>query len=181
MQQQLQEKALASPTQDSPGFLHGSKDSAGSSSKNSSCDTDDFVMVPAPFSSKVVSGTADVSGKAEGAVDFKTVTRRLKEQLNLSGLSNRNGFVPRLAETSVSLASFKGYFVITFKDRIWEWRLLGDLNKRLNLAIQLEKEISRLTGKCLSLTEALSMSSCPQFRSASQSKTGKTKRCWIFL
>ncbi|XP_075290636.1 serine/threonine-protein kinase ULK1 isoform X2 [Opisthocomus hoazin] len=51
MQQQLQEKALASPTQDSPGFLHGSKDSAGSSSKNSSCDTDDFVMVPAQLSS----------------------------------------------------------------------------------------------------------------------------------
>uniref|UniRef100_A0A8D0H1M6 non-specific serine/threonine protein kinase n=1 Tax=Sphenodon punctatus TaxID=8508 RepID=A0A8D0H1M6_SPHPU len=50
--QQLQEKALASPTQDSPGFLHRSKDSAGSSSKNSSCDTDDFVMVPAQFSSK---------------------------------------------------------------------------------------------------------------------------------
>lgn len=60
MQQQLQEKALASPTQDSPGFLHGSKDSAGSSSKNSSCDTDDFVMVPAQFSSKVVSENADV-------------------------------------------------------------------------------------------------------------------------
>lgn len=56
MQQQLQEKALASPTQDSPGFLHGSKDSAGSSSKNSSCDTDDFVMVPAQFSSKLTSG-----------------------------------------------------------------------------------------------------------------------------
>uniref|UniRef100_A0A8C9FA39 non-specific serine/threonine protein kinase n=1 Tax=Pavo cristatus TaxID=9049 RepID=A0A8C9FA39_PAVCR len=56
MQQQLQEKALASPTQDSPGFLHGSKDSAGSSSKNSSCDTDDFVMVPAQFSSKLASG-----------------------------------------------------------------------------------------------------------------------------
>uniref|UniRef100_A0A8C5UPM7 non-specific serine/threonine protein kinase n=1 Tax=Malurus cyaneus samueli TaxID=2593467 RepID=A0A8C5UPM7_9PASS len=49
MQQQLQEKALASPTQDSPGFLHGSKDSAESSSKNSSCDTDDFVMVPGWF------------------------------------------------------------------------------------------------------------------------------------
>lgn len=60
MQQQLQEKALASPTQDSPGFLHGSKDSAGSSSKNSSCDTDDFVMVPAQFSSKVVSESVGV-------------------------------------------------------------------------------------------------------------------------
>uniref|UniRef100_A0A669PFC6 non-specific serine/threonine protein kinase n=1 Tax=Phasianus colchicus TaxID=9054 RepID=A0A669PFC6_PHACC len=58
MQQQLQEKALASPTQDSPGFLHGSKDSAGSSSKNSSCDTDDFVMVPAQFSSKLASGNS---------------------------------------------------------------------------------------------------------------------------
>ncbi|XP_063000462.1 serine/threonine-protein kinase ULK1 isoform X2 [Elgaria multicarinata webbii] len=50
----LQEKALASPTQGSPGFLHGSKESAGSSSKNSSCDTDDFVMVPAQFSSDIV-------------------------------------------------------------------------------------------------------------------------------
>ncbi|XP_015733132.1 serine/threonine-protein kinase ULK1 isoform X3 [Coturnix japonica] len=59
MQQQLQEKALASPTQDSPGFLHGSKDSAGSSSKNSSCDTDDFVMVPAQFSSEM---TAEAAG-----------------------------------------------------------------------------------------------------------------------
>ncbi|XP_074743714.1 serine/threonine-protein kinase ULK1 isoform X3 [Strix uralensis] len=58
MQQQLQEKALASPTQDSPGFLHGSKDSAGSSSKNSSCDTDDFVMVPAQFSSDLTSEAA---------------------------------------------------------------------------------------------------------------------------
>ncbi|XP_032864153.2 serine/threonine-protein kinase ULK1 isoform X3 [Tyto alba] len=59
MQQQLQEKALASPTQDSPRFLHGSKDSAGSSSKNSSCDTDDFVMVPAQFSSDL---TAEAAG-----------------------------------------------------------------------------------------------------------------------
>uniref|UniRef100_A0A8C3VH94 non-specific serine/threonine protein kinase n=1 Tax=Catharus ustulatus TaxID=91951 RepID=A0A8C3VH94_CATUS len=66
MQQQLQEKALASPTQDSPGFLHGSKDSAGSSSKNSSCDTDDFVMVPAQFSSKVVSENADVLKQPRG-------------------------------------------------------------------------------------------------------------------
>nr|XP_056715297.1 serine/threonine-protein kinase ULK1 isoform X1 [Euleptes europaea] len=49
----LQEKVLASPTQDSPGFLHGSKESAGSSSKNSSCDIDDFVMVPAQFSSDI--------------------------------------------------------------------------------------------------------------------------------
>ncbi|KFP78399.1 Serine/threonine-protein kinase ULK2, partial [Acanthisitta chloris] len=63
MQQQLQEKALTSPTQDSPGFLHGSKDSAGSSSKNSSCDTDDFVMVPAQFSSKGVSRNAGVLGR----------------------------------------------------------------------------------------------------------------------
>uniref|UniRef100_A0A8C3JB93 non-specific serine/threonine protein kinase n=1 Tax=Calidris pygmaea TaxID=425635 RepID=A0A8C3JB93_9CHAR len=58
MQQQLQEKALASPTQDSPGFLHGSKESAGSSSKNSSCDTDDFVMVPAQFSSDLAAEAA---------------------------------------------------------------------------------------------------------------------------
>uniref|UniRef100_A0A671NVL9 non-specific serine/threonine protein kinase n=1 Tax=Sinocyclocheilus anshuiensis TaxID=1608454 RepID=A0A671NVL9_9TELE len=52
--QQVRAKALASPTQDSPGCLL--KDSGGggggSSSKNSSCDTDDFVMVPAHFPSK---------------------------------------------------------------------------------------------------------------------------------
>uniref|UniRef100_A0A672N8V0 non-specific serine/threonine protein kinase n=1 Tax=Sinocyclocheilus grahami TaxID=75366 RepID=A0A672N8V0_SINGR len=51
---QVRAKALASPTQDSPGYLL--KDSGGggggSSSKNSSCDTDDFVMVPAHFPSK---------------------------------------------------------------------------------------------------------------------------------
>nr|XP_028564915.1 serine/threonine-protein kinase ULK1 isoform X1 [Podarcis muralis] len=47
----LPEKVLASPTQ--PGFLHGSKESAGGSSKNSSCDTDDFVMVPAQFASDI--------------------------------------------------------------------------------------------------------------------------------
>ncbi|KAJ8366308.1 hypothetical protein AAFF_G00362880 [Aldrovandia affinis] len=45
-------RAKASPTQDAPGFLL--KDSAGnSSSKNSSCDTDDFVMVPAQFPSEI--------------------------------------------------------------------------------------------------------------------------------
>ncbi|KAM4710374.1 serine/threonine-protein kinase ULK1 isoform 2-T2 [Discoglossus pictus] len=49
--QQLQEKTLVSPIPDSPGFLQASKESAGSSSKNSSCDTDDFVMVPAQFPS----------------------------------------------------------------------------------------------------------------------------------
>ncbi|XP_051536401.1 serine/threonine-protein kinase ULK1-like isoform X2 [Myxocyprinus asiaticus] len=53
--QQVRAKVLASPTQDSPGFLL--KDSGGgggaSSSKNSSCDTDDFVMVPAHFSSEL--------------------------------------------------------------------------------------------------------------------------------
>ncbi|XP_063820731.1 serine/threonine-protein kinase ULK1 isoform X2 [Pseudophryne corroboree] len=49
--QQLQEKTLVSPIPDSPGFLQVSKESGGSSSKNSSCDTDDFVMVPAQFPS----------------------------------------------------------------------------------------------------------------------------------
>ncbi|XP_041079161.1 serine/threonine-protein kinase ULK1-like isoform X2 [Polyodon spathula] len=52
--QQLQAKTLASPTQDSPGFLQGLKDSAGSS-KDSSCDMDDFVMVPVQFSSDIAS------------------------------------------------------------------------------------------------------------------------------
>uniref|UniRef100_H3BH09 non-specific serine/threonine protein kinase n=1 Tax=Latimeria chalumnae TaxID=7897 RepID=H3BH09_LATCH len=58
--QQLREKTLTSPTQDSPGFLHGSKESAGSSSKNSSCDTDDFVIVPAQFPNDVTSEAGGV-------------------------------------------------------------------------------------------------------------------------
>lgn len=44
--QQLQ-KTLTSPAE-AAGFLQGSHDSGGSS-KDSSCDTDDFVMVPAQF------------------------------------------------------------------------------------------------------------------------------------
>uniref|UniRef100_A0A8C9PE28 non-specific serine/threonine protein kinase n=1 Tax=Spermophilus dauricus TaxID=99837 RepID=A0A8C9PE28_SPEDA len=40
------QKTLTSPA-DTAGFLHGSRDSAGSS--KDSCDTDDFVMVPAQF------------------------------------------------------------------------------------------------------------------------------------
>lgn len=46
MQRQLQ-KTLTSPA-DAAGFLQGSRESGGSS-KDSSCDTDDFVMVPAQF------------------------------------------------------------------------------------------------------------------------------------
>lgn len=49
MQQELQ-KTLTSPAE-AAGFLHGSRDSGGSS-KDSSCDTDDFVMVPAQFPGK---------------------------------------------------------------------------------------------------------------------------------
>uniref|UniRef100_A0A8C7GBS7 non-specific serine/threonine protein kinase n=1 Tax=Oncorhynchus kisutch TaxID=8019 RepID=A0A8C7GBS7_ONCKI len=49
--QQVRTKTLASPTQDSPGFLLKDSSGGGCSSKNSSCDTDDFVMVPAHFPS----------------------------------------------------------------------------------------------------------------------------------
>ncbi|TSK72088.1 Serine/threonine-protein kinase ULK1 [Bagarius yarrelli] len=51
--QQNRAKALASPTQDSPGFLLKDSAGGGGSSKNSSCDTDDFVMVPAHFPSEL--------------------------------------------------------------------------------------------------------------------------------
>ncbi|XP_066872101.1 serine/threonine-protein kinase ULK1 isoform X3 [Kogia breviceps] len=51
MQQQLQ-KTLTSPAE-ATGFLQGSRDSGGSS-KDSSCDTDDFVMVPAQFPGDLV-------------------------------------------------------------------------------------------------------------------------------
>uniref|UniRef100_A0A8C8K0S9 non-specific serine/threonine protein kinase n=1 Tax=Oncorhynchus tshawytscha TaxID=74940 RepID=A0A8C8K0S9_ONCTS len=49
--QQVRTKTLASPTQDSPGFLLKDSSGGGCSSKNSSCDTDDFVMVPAHYPS----------------------------------------------------------------------------------------------------------------------------------
>lgn len=48
--QHLHAKVLASPTQEAAGFLLKDSSGAGGSSKNSSsCDTDDFVMVPAHF------------------------------------------------------------------------------------------------------------------------------------
>ncbi|XP_061590329.1 serine/threonine-protein kinase ULK1 isoform X2 [Cololabis saira] len=48
--QQLRAKALASPTQEAAGFLLKDSTGGGGSSKNSSsCDMDDFVMVPAHF------------------------------------------------------------------------------------------------------------------------------------
>nr|XP_031526009.1 serine/threonine-protein kinase ULK1 isoform X2 [Vicugna pacos] len=55
MQQQLQ-KTLTSPA-DAAGFLQGSRDSGGSS-KDSSCDTDDFVMVPAQLPGDLVAEAA---------------------------------------------------------------------------------------------------------------------------
>uniref|UniRef100_A0A8C2KRB4 non-specific serine/threonine protein kinase n=1 Tax=Cyprinus carpio TaxID=7962 RepID=A0A8C2KRB4_CYPCA len=51
--QQVRAKALASPTQDSPGYLLKDSGGGGGGSKNSSCDTDDFVMVPAHFPSEL--------------------------------------------------------------------------------------------------------------------------------
>ncbi|KAM9330871.1 serine/threonine-protein kinase ULK1 [Gastrophryne carolinensis] len=71
--QQLQEKTLVSPTPDSPGFLQGSKESGGSSSKNSSCDTDDFVMVPAQFPS------------SQGDIAEATTSKALQDTLMYSG------------------------------------------------------------------------------------------------
>ncbi|XP_033831813.1 serine/threonine-protein kinase ULK1 isoform X1 [Periophthalmus magnuspinnatus] len=48
--QQVRPKALASPTQEVTGFLLKDSSGGAASSKNSSsCDTDDFVMVPAHF------------------------------------------------------------------------------------------------------------------------------------
>ncbi|XP_045436277.1 serine/threonine-protein kinase ULK1 isoform X2 [Pipistrellus kuhlii] len=52
---QLQ-KTLISPAE-AAGFLHGSRDSGGSS-KDSSCDTDDFVMVPAQLPGDLVAEAA---------------------------------------------------------------------------------------------------------------------------
>ncbi|XP_016051939.1 PREDICTED: serine/threonine-protein kinase ULK2 [Miniopterus natalensis] len=44
--QHIQEETLSSPPLGPPSYLQVSKDSASTSSKNSSCDTDDFVLVP---------------------------------------------------------------------------------------------------------------------------------------
>ncbi|XP_069817111.1 serine/threonine-protein kinase ULK1 [Dendropsophus ebraccatus] len=71
--QQLQEKTLVSPIPDSPGFLQGSKESAESSSKNSSCDTDDFVMVPAQFPS------------SQGDIAEATTSKPIQDTLMYSG------------------------------------------------------------------------------------------------
>ncbi|XP_063081512.1 serine/threonine-protein kinase ULK1 isoform X2 [Cavia porcellus] len=49
------QKTLTSPA-DATGFLHGSRDSGGSS--KDSCDTDDFVMVPAQFPGDLVTEAA---------------------------------------------------------------------------------------------------------------------------
>ncbi|XP_074045342.1 serine/threonine-protein kinase ULK2 isoform X5 [Macrotis lagotis] len=49
--QHIQEDNLASPPLGPPNYLQVSKDSASTSSKNSSCDTDDFVLVPHNISS----------------------------------------------------------------------------------------------------------------------------------
>uniref|UniRef100_A0A674AEE2 non-specific serine/threonine protein kinase n=1 Tax=Salmo trutta TaxID=8032 RepID=A0A674AEE2_SALTR len=60
--QQLRAKTLASPTQDAPGFLLKDSSGGGCSSKNSSCDTDDFVMVPVHFPSKRILIPQPLSG-----------------------------------------------------------------------------------------------------------------------
>ncbi|KAL0596871.1 Serine/threonine-protein kinase ULK2 [Plecturocebus cupreus] len=49
--QHIQEENLPSPPLGPPNYLQVSKDSASTSSKNSSCDTDDFVLVPHNISS----------------------------------------------------------------------------------------------------------------------------------
>ncbi|XP_045840245.1 serine/threonine-protein kinase ULK2 isoform X6 [Meles meles] len=49
--QHIQEENLPSPPLGPPSYLQVSKDSASTSSKNSSCDTDDFVLVPHNISS----------------------------------------------------------------------------------------------------------------------------------
>ncbi|XP_073902819.1 serine/threonine-protein kinase ULK2 isoform X2 [Castor canadensis] len=49
--QHIQEENLSSPPLGPPNYLQVSKDSASASSKDSSCDTDDFVLVPHNISS----------------------------------------------------------------------------------------------------------------------------------
>uniref|UniRef100_A0A8C7V3A7 non-specific serine/threonine protein kinase n=1 Tax=Oncorhynchus mykiss TaxID=8022 RepID=A0A8C7V3A7_ONCMY len=60
--QQLRAKTLASPTEDAPGLLLKDSSGGGCSSKNSSCDTDDFVMVPVHFPSKRILIPQPLSG-----------------------------------------------------------------------------------------------------------------------
>ena len=60
--QQLRAKTLASPTEDAPGLLLKDSSGGGCSSKNSSFDTDDFVMVPVHFPSKRILIPQPLSG-----------------------------------------------------------------------------------------------------------------------
>uniref|UniRef100_K7FPI9 non-specific serine/threonine protein kinase n=1 Tax=Pelodiscus sinensis TaxID=13735 RepID=K7FPI9_PELSI len=102
--QQLRKKSLVSPAQDSPGFLHGSKDSAESSSKNSSCDTDDFVMVPAQLS-------GDITAEAAGGKPIQDSLMYSESSLVTSAAVESRGRTPSPSppySTSPSPASQQG-------------------------------------------------------------------------
>ncbi|GAB5578947.1 serine/threonine-protein kinase ULK1 isoform X1 [Prionailurus iriomotensis] len=78
MQQPLQ-RTLTSPA-DAAGFLHGSRGSGGSS-KDSSCDTDDFVMVPAQFPGWSDNGpTLGKARRTVGEVDGADAGPRVPEE-----------------------------------------------------------------------------------------------------
>uniref|UniRef100_A0A2K6U0M2 non-specific serine/threonine protein kinase n=1 Tax=Saimiri boliviensis boliviensis TaxID=39432 RepID=A0A2K6U0M2_SAIBB len=68
--QQLQ-KTLSSPA-DAAGFLHSSRDSGGS--KDSSCDTDDFVMVPAQFPGDLVAEVPSAKPPPDSLMCMSVVT-----------------------------------------------------------------------------------------------------------
>ncbi|XP_053130684.1 serine/threonine-protein kinase ULK2 isoform X1 [Hemicordylus capensis] len=82
--QHIQEDNLSSPPLGPPNYLQVSKDSASTSSKNSSCDTDDFVLVPHNISSDQ---SYDLPLAAAG--------RRASSEFLLCGGQGQPSFSPR--------------------------------------------------------------------------------------
>ncbi|KAK7827422.1 hypothetical protein U0070_026628 [Myodes glareolus] len=77
--QHIQEENLSSPPLGPPNYLQVSKDSASNSSKNSSCDTDDFVLVP-----------HNISSDHSYDMPMGTAARRQQRKITLTTLSFLN-------------------------------------------------------------------------------------------
>ncbi|XP_069788598.1 serine/threonine-protein kinase ULK1 isoform X3 [Narcine bancroftii] len=95
----LREKNIASPLQEAPGFLQASKDSAGSS-KNSSCDIDDFVLVP--YSSPTHCSSDLLNDSLTGRTMIDSLNYSSSSVLTSAGLGSNGGPLSPSASCSSS-------------------------------------------------------------------------------
>ncbi|XP_063066285.1 serine/threonine-protein kinase ULK1 isoform X2 [Engraulis encrasicolus] len=96
--QQLRVKPVPSPTLESPASLlkdSSSGGAGGGSSKNSSCDTDDFVIVPASFASELAS-------------EIPSSSKVLQDSLMYSGSLLTSGGVGSTSKTPPRSPSYSG-------------------------------------------------------------------------